>query len=242
MFGMNHCSTRVQNRYGFTLIELLVVIAIIAILAAMLLPALAQAREKARAASCASNLKQIGLAYILYSGDYDEHFAPIGPDWFPCWRSYISPYVGESEPVQTSPAPKVFRCPTASPIYIGQEDHPEWYRGTYGANRSTEGWWDPSDSARRLAGRKISTYAYPSQTMLVADGWFYSAGHRFSRQVWTDSLPVMVHSEGCNVLFVDGHVSYLKETTFPSSFAWSNWDSPETIFWVGSDHHVTGQW
>jgi prepilin-type N-terminal cleavage/methylation domain-containing protein len=57
---------------GFTLIELLVVIAIIAILAAILFPVFARARENARKASCASNLRQLGLAVLQYSGDYDE--------------------------------------------------------------------------------------------------------------------------------------------------------------------------
>jgi prepilin-type N-terminal cleavage/methylation domain-containing protein/prepilin-type processing-associated H-X9-DG protein len=65
-----------NRRMGFTLIELLVVIAIIAILAAILFPVFAQAREKARAISCVSNLKQLGLAYRMYEDDYDEMVVP----------------------------------------------------------------------------------------------------------------------------------------------------------------------
>ena len=65
-----------KGRTGFTLIELLVVIAIIAILAAILFPVFAKAREKARQSSCASNMKQVGLALIGYTQDYDEKFPP----------------------------------------------------------------------------------------------------------------------------------------------------------------------
>ncbi len=95
---------------GFTLIELLVVIAIIAILAAILFPVFAQAREKARAISCVSNLKQIGLANNMYIQDYDETFPSgwgDGPEagitiWRICLEPYIQKYGGQVENGQAS--------------------------------------------------------------------------------------------------------------------------------------------
>ncbi|MDR3706740.1 MAG: DUF1559 domain-containing protein [Capsulimonadaceae bacterium] len=99
-----------NGKQGFTLIELLVVIAIIAILAAILFPVFATAREKARQSSCASNLKQIALAAVQYTQDYDEMFVParVGPTltavlW--CWPSALYPYIKSAN---------VFKCPSQS--------------------------------------------------------------------------------------------------------------------------------
>jgi prepilin-type N-terminal cleavage/methylation domain-containing protein/prepilin-type processing-associated H-X9-DG protein len=89
-----------RHRIAFTLIELLVVIAIIAILAAILFPVFAQAREKARQASCLSNLKQCSLGAMMYSQDYDEQFLPFGmpsgppsPGTWVYWQALIQPYM-----------------------------------------------------------------------------------------------------------------------------------------------------
>ena len=98
---MFHTVARSRSRSAFTLIELLVVIAIIAILAAILFPVFAQAREKARAITCVSNLKQEALGVMQYTQDYDEkyplaQYAPPGAD-YKTWVFTVLPYTKSLE-------------------------------------------------------------------------------------------------------------------------------------------------
>ena len=111
-----------QQRRGFTLIELLVVIAIIAILAAILFPVFAQAREKARQTTCTSNLKQIGTAFMMYVQDYDETYPPwtgMCPDPSLRWAlrymypGLVDPYIKNGANVQTGELKDVWACPSS---------------------------------------------------------------------------------------------------------------------------------
>ena len=112
---------------GFTLIELLVVIAIIAILAAILFPVFARAREQARKAACQSNLKQMGLAMMQYVQDFDETFPVAQFDSSPTyyWYQAIAPYVKNTQ---------VFSCPTAGQIRRVDGTDTVQYSGGYGYN------------------------------------------------------------------------------------------------------------
>ncbi len=99
-----------RSRCGFTLIELLVVIAIIAILAAILFPVFAKAREKARQTSCLSNMKQINLAVLMYSNDYDEKYPGVRMCYQVngvgvSWRRLVIPYIRNQA---------LFQCPSAT--------------------------------------------------------------------------------------------------------------------------------
>jgi len=152
---------RQRSLRGFTLIELLVVIAVIAILAAILFPVFAQAREKARQATCLSNLKQLSLGVLMYVQDYDEQFPP------PAGLVYTSP-VGKSNCMEcngwellTKPYTKsdnLYLCPDwrRIPLVQGTMPNPDWYYGSYGL-------------AAGFLGKSLSLVNFPSQKVMTYD-------------------------------------------------------------------------
>ena len=237
-----------MKRCGFTLIELLVVIAIIAILAAILFPVFARAREKARSASCQSNLKQIILACLMYADDYDEHL-PGGKTW--CWEPdahtnaqyymLLQPYIKNWQ-LFSCPSQRSFWCANASiphhglnngansPITLGMI--PSDFRLSYGYSENI--WNANNPRAIQMCGalrenNRLPEWKYPAQTVVVADspglvnngyriGWANTCAAACRPERRTDDNTR--HNGGSNCAFMDGHVKF-----FAARQCVTNWDT-----------------
>ena len=169
-----------KRRRGFTLIELLVVIAIIAILAAILFPVFAKAREKARQASCLSNEKQLGLAMMQYTQDNDE-LTPSSNFWGYGWAERINPY---------SKSAGVFRCPDDSHSSTNT-DTPGWVPISYALN----GNFRQGCNNQLCGGLNISQFQAPASTIMLAECDRTGNGNYQNQANFTLDLPTFTSKE-----------------------------------------------
>jgi prepilin-type N-terminal cleavage/methylation domain-containing protein/prepilin-type processing-associated H-X9-DG protein len=221
-----------RNRAGFTLIELLVVVSIISILAAILLPVFFQVREKARQATCISNVKQLGTAAMLYAQDYEEMVVGTeqgddedgGQEWL--WGDLLRPY---------SKSWKILECPTAEitlEVRSPQPDFPEGTTDMWSYSYALNDVQDLQEQHIGAAYSPLSAVMQPSSTIMFVDSWPVSPEdvgeeepHEVSweigdrdpaRNTYDDGNPR--HSGGFSVLFVDGHTGWRRRQRVGNRF------------------------
>jgi len=207
--------SRRAARHGFTLIELLVVIAIIAILAAILFPVFSRARAKARQTSCLSNVRQIGLALMMYAQDNDETYPVVnhsaGYDWF----IPVQPYVKNAQ---------VFRCPAyrADP---NTEPASDYVINAFFAHGGSMAAIEDTAAQIAIAIRRPGC-AWPGYHPWPDDGTSWDNLSAYS--MFEGNIATTIHNGGSNYGFADGHAK------------WMRWE--QTIEAPVPGMHNTGRW
>jgi prepilin-type N-terminal cleavage/methylation domain-containing protein/prepilin-type processing-associated H-X9-DG protein len=224
---------------GFTLIELLVVIAIIAILAAILFPVFAQARERARMTGCLSNMKQIGTGLMMYVQDWDECYPRIrfrGAEYV--WRNALMPYVKNMGVFACPSNPRSGLCPPdpnrktsardAETNFCAEGWTSEPSRSmpiSYGMNSCATSWYpatDPNGKPEKVPPLRQANVPRPAETIIIAENTWETADIHME-WTWAICNGVQTHmasrSAGgrANFIFYDGHAKNMKwmQTVFP---------------------------
>jgi len=176
-------------------VELLVVIAVIAILAALLLPALSSAKASAKRTACASHVRQIAFGVFLYTDEHGDRLDYFTNDIYYAYKDCIAPYLGVPPNVGSNIA--VFDCPMETGFFQSAAAHFTSY-GFNGLDRGTNDFG--------LAGRKLATVRQPAKTAMVGE---IAGGLALS---WHNPWPQgQQHNNAqAEAGFVDGHVSYIK--------------------------------
>ncbi len=194
-----------KRRGGFTLIELLVVIAIIAILAAILFPVFAKAREKARQSSCNANNKQISIAALQYAQDYDERTCPSTDSSAVAgiWNQKLQPYMKSEQALQ---------CPSSQRPGTGTGS-------AYGWNFRYLTYTFGGATGYGKGGIALANITAPAETINAGDSEKNTLGYVLD---YTGGyLPTGIHNDGSNFCFCDGHAKWLAKSDYEGTQALS---------------------